>query len=167
MGHPILPVLRSHFKACSEEYGETAIHTLMTHIREWNYSGENMKKRWQESNAATWCFQQTGIPRSHRTSGTKWHHLDDPSDDMILLSEKFVLLVEDAKHGVLEKLVGNPGFSRDCERSEDLSYWEELPELHEMSFTVASEQVFNLEEKIRKPLDRSMMLGIDMDLFYS
>ena len=85
---------------------------------------------------------------------------------MILLSEKFAELVEDAKQGILEKLDGNPGFSRDSKRSEDLSFWEDLPELHELSFTVASEQVFKLEEKIRRPLKRSVMLEIDLDSFY-
>ena len=42
--HPAAAWLPTNFKACSEEYGESAIHNLMTHIREWDYSGYNLKK---------------------------------------------------------------------------------------------------------------------------
>ncbi len=167
MLHPIIPVLRSHFKACSEEYGETAIHTLMTHVREWNYTGENMTKRWQESSAASWCFDVTQIPRSHRSTGTKWFEMDDPNDMMVLLSEKFIEIVNQAKNNVSVALIGTPGFSRESQESLNLAYWEDFSDSHELSFISASEQVPKLEKKIRKHLQREAMQTVDVELFYS
>jgi hypothetical protein len=167
MVHPILPILRGHFKACSEEYGETAIHTLMSHIREWNYSGTNMTKRWQESSAASWSFRQTSIPRSHRESGTKWYYMDTPTDKFILLSEKFVEIAATAQDGSIVALIGNPGYSVDSETTDDLSFWEDFTEQHDFSFSSAAEQVGNLEKKISRALKPEALENIDHDLFYT
>jgi hypothetical protein len=54
--HPVVDYLRKYFRATSEERGESAIHNLMTHVRDWNYFGDNLKTRWLESSVARVCF---------------------------------------------------------------------------------------------------------------
>lgn len=126
-----------------------------------------MTKRWQESSAAAWSFRQTSIPRSHRESGTKWYYLDNPTDNIILLSEKFVEIAIRAQDGSLLALVGNPGYSTDPDTSDDLSFWEDFNGNHDFSFSSAANQVGNLEKKIRKPLKPEALENIDHDLFYT
>ena len=164
--HPCLHILQHHFRACSEEYGETAIHTLMTHVREWNYDGPNLTARWRESGAAKWAFQELGAPPSHKSSGTKVYYQNGGDELMHRLSLAFMDVVRDANLEELEALIGDPGFSTDSARTDELDQWTELPLLYRMNFDHVATQVRRLEGKLRKPLDADAMHQVDLDLFF-
>lgn len=160
-------LLRGHFKACTEEYGESAISRLMSHIREWNYSGDNMDKRWRESCAAEWCFRTLGIPRSHKTGGTKWYLMNDPPLMMSQLSQEFNRLCGLADRHELDALIGGPGFTENSVHTEDLSFWIELPVDLPLAYSLASAVVAKIKKKLQKPIDQDALDGIDVDLFFS
>ena len=163
--HPILPTLRAHFLACSEEYGETAIHLLMTHIREWDYAGDNLTKRWHESSAASWCFEFHGIARSHKTSSTKRYYEASPSKKIVLLASAFDELCTFATQGVLSALKPSPGFSDRSQIEDDLSIWHELPEQYNLCFYIVADRISNLKTTLERPYDLTNIP--DHDIFFS
>ena len=97
--HPIIPFLESNFKACSEEYGESAIHTLMTHIRDSNYTGDNLAKQWEESRIANYYFSKLPKECKNSRNTTKWYKFNNPGFTCISSYEVFIDLENDIVTG--------------------------------------------------------------------
>ena len=165
--HPAYVWLLGHFKACSEEYGESAIHRLMMHIREWDYREDNIARRWAESRTAAFCFQKLGVSSTHRETYVKWHSGLGPSDEILRLSEEFDRLCVLADYQELEALIGTPGFTADSMRTDDLTYWTDLPLNLAASFEVASSRINQLKAKLQRPIDPDAFRALDHDLLFS
>jgi hypothetical protein len=158
--HPVVPFLCRYFRACSEEKGETAIHTLMTHIREWNYSGENLKKRWLESSAVKTCFIALGVRGSHRTDGTKWYKLSENYDIFDKTSEIFSTICLDIKERRYIPLKPGTIFRRDAPTADytpDCELF--LNSLKEMK-SKTSQHFLKLEKKFLSLLEKRLLLPL-------
>ena len=164
--HPAMDLLRRHFKACSEEYGEMAISRLMQHIREWNYQGDNVARRWEESRSAAWCFETLGIQRSHRAEGTKWYEVSQPDLVMRNLGDAFNTLCQQAHNNEMEALIGSPGFTRESVRSDDLSFWNDLSLNYALARARAIFHVSTLKSKLQRRLEADALHAINVDSFY-
>jgi hypothetical protein len=165
-GHPAVALLRRHFKACSEEYGEMAICRLMQHIREWDFQGDNVARRWEESRSAAYCFEALGIKRSHREDGTKWHDVNLPDRLMSKLGDAFSELCLQAHNSEMEALIGNPGFTLQSARSDDLSFWADLSINYALARAKAIFHVSTLKSKLQRRLKDDALHAIDVDTFF-
>jgi hypothetical protein len=164
--HPAAAWLRTNFKACSEEYGESAIHNLMTHIREWDYSGDNLKKRWLESSRATKAFDLLGIPRSHRSSGTKWFSYEKPGDVLPVIVDVLQEVMISVAQGEFRAFVPSVGYITDTERTDDISFWRDFEQRIENRVIQAAVHCLKIRIKIRKDLDPDALDRIPMGLIF-
>lgn len=166
-GHPAYVWLLDNFKACSEEYGESAIHRLMMHIREWDYREDNISRRWAESRTAAHCFQKLEVSATHRDTYVKWYTVLGPPDEIIRLTEEFDRLCVLADYQELEALVGSPGFSAESMRTDDLTFWTDLPLNLATSFEAASNRIQQLKGKLQRPIDPDAFRALDHDLLFN
>lgn len=164
--HPIVEHLRLHFKATVEEYGESAIHLLMTHIREWDYSGDNMQARWKESATATWCFRYFHVPRSHRETGTKWYSEQSPGPLVQSMVDSFAACAAEIHNDEFETFVLGVGYDDQSPTTDDDSAYVEFLDKVELRDTVASNHCLKIFKKISVPLKEDGMDGLDSNLFF-
>ena len=149
--HPAFKWLLDNFKACSEEYGESAILRLMTHIREWDYREDNIARRWAESRTAAFCFQNLGVSPTHRETYVKWYSQLDPTDEMTKLSEEFDNLCVLSDFQELEALIGSPGFIQESMKTDDLT----------------SNRIHQLKAKLQRPIDPDAFRALDHELLFN
>ena len=164
--HPVLEFLDQHFKATSEEYGESAIHMLMTHIREWNYTGPNMKKRWLESSVASDCFDFFQIPVTHRASCTKWYSEDGCGQLMTQVCQEFLHVCNEVAEGDYSPLVRLDGYRNLDQVSDDMRPWNHFVAAREGIGLIVSRRCLKIRLKLRKPLQAQALAQIDPDLFF-
>jgi len=167
LDHPAYLWLLRNFKACSEENGESAIHRLMTHIREWDYREDNIGRRWAESRTAAFCFQTLQVSSTQRDTLVKCHSGLGPPDLIVQLSQEFDRLCVLADFQELEALIGSPGFTAESMRTEDLTYWTDLPLNLAASFEVASNRVHQLQGKLQRTFDPDAFRALDHELLFS
>lgn len=106
--HPIVSWLRNHFKATSEEYGETAIHTMCSHLNENNYSGEVMAQRWTDTAIAMEIFEAFDIKPSHKSSVAKRFSKKKPNEVYFAIHQAYVKVLQQGQ---------DPSYSCFCKRS--------------------------------------------------
>mgnify|MGYP005991429793 CR=1 FL=1 len=164
--HPLADFLRRHFKACSEEYGESAIHVLMTHIREWDYTGPNMKRRWIESSLAANCFEFFEIPSSHRGSSTKWYSEDECGDLMLSVCNEFIHACHEVSEDSYLPLRRTVGYRDLGDVSEDIRPWTHFLSEVESIGILYCDKTLQIRRKLRKPLQTSALQNMDHDLFF-
>jgi hypothetical protein len=163
--HPILPFLRRNFKATSEEYGESAIHRLMTHIREWNYEGDNLKKRWKETSVAWKCFGIVGITSSHKDSCIKWFSINEPEELMAKSGNFFsnlCVLISKGKHLPFKRDIG---YTSKSTKSEDTIFWESFLNKRKSRIKISLAELLKLELKISKSLRQDAFEKLDPEDF--
>jgi hypothetical protein len=97
----------------------------------------------------------------------KWHSGLGPSDEILRLSEEFDRLCVLADYQELEALIGTPGFTADSMRTDDLTYWKDLPLNLAASFEVASSRINQLKAKLQRPIDPDAFRALDHDLLFS
>lgn len=127
--HPILPTLRSHFHAFSEENCETAIHSTKTHVRDSNNSMENISKCWRENGAANQVFEYIGIKKSHKVSKTKRVLLSEDlwTERMRKVETELLTIEENIEIGVHDPFNQNiHRFTKNAARSEDTRRYDSL-----------------------------------------
>ena len=164
--HPIIEFLTDHFEACSEEYGESAIHTLMTHIREWNYTGPNMKKRWIESSTASDCFDFFGISASHRSSETKWYDEFNGGELMASVGREFIQICGEVVNHSFSPLTPSVGYRDLKDVTDDLSRWVSFVEDVPLIGIRSRQLSLQIRSKLRRPLNFEAHSAIDPDLFF-
>ena len=164
--NPIVGFLERSFKACSEEYGESAIHTLMTHIREWNFTGPNMKKRWLESTMASECFDFFHMQSSHRVSSTKWYSESGCGDLMKAVCDAFICVCLEVEANTYYPLRSAIGF-RDIHDTEyNLDQWETFLEDLQTIGLRSSQSCLRIRQKLCKALSLEALSNVDPDLFF-
>jgi hypothetical protein len=165
--NPIVDYLRLNFKACSEEYGESAIHNLMVHIRENNYAENNMKLRWLESSTASWCFKYSKSPRSHKVTGTKWFTETNAGDLIVSVIEKLDEICKQIETGDHFPFVPHAiGYKSDCERCSEPWIWDEFLTNIQSRDLVASIHCTGIQTKLEKHLDSEALNKIDVGLLF-
>lgn len=171
--HPILPWLTDNFKGTSEEYGEAAIHTLMTHVREWNYSGDNLKKRWLESKIANYCFEYLHIKRARKESGTKYYYInsiDIKMSEAAKLLTDIVIDIDNRDYYYFVK--SNKGYKSNSQTI-SCNRWidgKQILENHNNRVNLVLLHAVKIERKIKKPIDKQTFAQFELetyDLVYS
>ena len=74
-----LKVFDEHFKAFSEERGESSIHLLLKQINDFNIDLDSLDKKYQNVAAFTGCYSVFNFPLSFKASNPKSFSLD-PED---------------------------------------------------------------------------------------
>lgn len=98
--HPALLFIKTHFHAFSEEHGEISIARLMFHLRDNNYSGDNLYKFYMETGISIKCFNFLGITRSHRKSSPKklFRHPDKWSEKTVRIFNSITDIITDIEY---------------------------------------------------------------------
>lgn len=165
--HPIVDYLRRNFKAFNEEYGESAIHLLMTHVRDWNYEGENLNTHWEESRVARFLFENLGLQSLRKPSSAKWYSLTDPCDEFRKMSvclDTICADIQDGTHFPFRK--SDSGYKASSVRSDSIADYSNLLPRIENRFFLATTHCKGLQEKLTKKFDRDAFQAIDPDSFF-
>jgi hypothetical protein len=165
-GNPILSFLEEHFKACSEEYGESAIHILMSHIREWDYSGPNMQRRWRETSVARSCFEFFSIPPSHRESSTKWFADDQSGELMANVGREFIHACEEVAEESYLTLCPTTGFRDLGDVSYDNRVWHRFLARKESAWIKTAQISLIIRRKLSKPLKEDALRQLIPDSLF-
>ena len=165
--HPIVSYLRKNFKACNEEYGESAIHLLMTHVRDWNYTGENLNTHWEESGVARFLFENLGLQSLRNPSSTKWYSVIDPCTEFRKMSICFNTICGDIQDGNhFPFLKSDTGYNGNSQRSENISDYTTMLSRMDNRFILATNHVKGLKPKLMKKFEKEAMKSIDHDKIF-
>lgn len=162
--HPIIHFLQECFKACSEELGETAIHTLMMHVRDNNYSGENLAKHWEESRVANFYFSTLPFKRSPVENTTKFYSFLVLDLECRTVCQTFGRLCNEltAKQRLPFKKSNN-GYSSYSEKNDSQNCWKNLQKTIANRKVVIANHCLSLGSKLNANLEEVTFANLEFD----
>ena len=127
--HPLMAWLKVHFKATSEEYGETAIHFMSSHLNECNYDGKILEERWTDSAVAMEICSELDLSLSHKPSCPKMFQFSNPNYVYRAIHRSYVQLMSDIESNSHRCFVISPqstksGFTSNSNRELSDKAWE-------------------------------------------
>lgn len=123
--HPLVEWLKVHFKATSEEYGETAIHFMCSHLNESKYEGVILEERWRDTGVAMEIFNALDLERSHKPSSAKIFQSSNPNLVYRAIHSSFTKLLAGVESGSHRCFVYNPksGYTSNSKRETTDGFW--------------------------------------------
>ena len=160
----VLEYFNNYFEAFNEEKGETSIHIVKTHIRDFNFSLANISKCYKESSAAQVCFEELEIARSHKISKPKTIRLERAHwcTRTILVENRLCLIEEMISDEVyLPFSLKIISFRTSARRAHAIAHFTRLRNRFINRTELAQQHVAHLQEKLLKPLAEAAIASIE------
>jgi len=167
MKSPIVEWLKRHFKSLSEEYGETAIHTMTSLLNENNFRGHVLSDKWRETAIATSIFESFDLNKSHRQVGLKWFSAAEANAVYVSIADAFRTLYSaylSQRHEPFCTNVSN-GYTSRSERALNHSVWHKMFTSREIDFVKrnALHRGSQLLAKLQAPVRNEHYDSADLD----
>ena len=165
--HPMVQWLRCNFKALSEEYGETAIHTMTSHLNENNFSGPLLDSKWTDSGVVTEIFRKMALNSSHRISKPRLFDSKAASPSYCAIQKAFLRIFEDYANFNRDPFrpTSGTGYNSRSERSASHSTWGTMFSVQKMRKIRQDtlKAVSQVSVKLSKSVDSTAYSECDLD----
>ena len=157
MGHPVVGWLKKNFKATSEEYGETHIQVMNSHIKDHSFELSRLTVAWKMTSIALSIFEEMDIHPSHRQSSAKKFDIHSPNDVYVAIYKSFRKLyrfMADDNHLPFVQQ-STQGYTSESARSENIRKWIYLSSanLNGLLQKDIRKEILKVHSTLRGPID--------------